>query len=548
MTQNKKGMAMETDNISNFDGAQRRWLPLTLDYVLSKYKLRNKRLILLLTLWMAVIAFCILTTLWISPSKFMLIESNSNATSFFFLFYPPLIIGTLLLFWLGFEWGFIPLFLAAFFITFNTGITYYWGLLFGIAFVLGLGIYAITYYCVSFDPALRDLKSFVFYTVISFFAALASSLGSFVWSDFFGLESYKTTLLWKGWWTGMFLQSMLIVAPLLYLFTPVVYRLRQKYFSEAPKPEVSLGWIYSAIASVAVVLLLFIIAAKMLGSEALSNQLAHMQPGLGKDLVQTSESLQIISWISIGLVLSLGVGGIYLVGSWNQHLQEQVDKKTLQLQQSEEQLKEALSERNLFLDTIHDRIRHNLTMVLALLELQLKNVVGKPVTEILKDSHSRIRCLALIHETMDQSDSFREVNFKKYAVKLSNRLQKAYQGKKQNIEISMNVRDVAVDLDQAVPLAMILNELMVNAFLHGFKDQEHGVILVELFERSDELLLRVRNNGDPLPDNFDAITQKTLGFKLIRILTKQLRGDFTIDSYEKPSFSICIPSHALIEA
>lgn len=532
------------------DGTEssRRWIPLALDFILSKYTLANRRTLLVLTLWIGVIALSIISTVWIAPSEFMLIERGSDATSLFFLFYPPLILGTLMLFWLGFEWGFIPLFLSAFIITFNMGMTYYWGLLFGVAFILGLGIYGITYYCVSFDPALRDLKSFVFYAMISFFAAMASSLGSFVWSDFFNLETYQTTLLWKGWWTGMFLQSMLITAPILYLFTPFIYKMRDKYFTEVPYPKVSLNWIYSAIASVAVVLLLFIGGAKMLGTEALNTQLATLQPSLGNGLVQTSESLQIISWISIGLVVSLGIGGIYLVGSWNHQLQSQVDEKTKQLRRNEELLRDALSERDLFLDTIHHRIRDNLTKILALLELQLKNDVDKSISDILKDSYSRISCLALIHETLDQSESFRNLDVRKYAVKLSNRLQKRFQDESKQIDVILNIDNVIVDIDKAVPLAMIMNELMVNAYIHGFNDRKAGVIIVDFDKKEEGVLLKVRDNGAALPNNFDSLTQKALGFKLVKTLVKQLHGEIDIEDREKPSFRIMIPNNVLVEA
>lgn len=534
--------------MSESNESSRRWIPLALDFILSKYTLANRRTILVLSLWIGVITLSIMSTVWIAPSEFMLIESGSDATSLFFLFYPPLILGTLMLFWLGFEWGFIPLFLSAFIITFSMGMTYYWGLLFGVAFILGLGIYGITYYCVSFDPALRDLKSFVFYVMISFFAAMASSLGSFVWSDFFNLETYKTTLLWKGWWTGMFLQSMLITAPILYLFTPVIYRLRDKYFTDIPNPKVSLNWIYSAIASVAVVLLLFIGGAKMLGTEALNAQLATLQPSFGNGLLQTNESLQIISWISIGLVVSLGIGGIYLVGSWNQQLQSQVDEKTKQLRRNEELLRDALSERDLFLDTIHDRMRDNLTKILALLELQLKNDVDKSISEILKDSYSRISCLALIHETMDQSQSFRNLDVRKYAVKLSNRLQKRFQDENRQIDVMLNIDHVIVDIDKAVPLAMIMNELMVNAFIHGFRDRTTGVIIIDFDKKEDGVLLRVRNNGAALPDSFDMMIQKSLGIKLVKTLVRQLQGEFDIVDRDKPAFSIMIPDNMLVEA
>lgn len=526
----------------------RRWIPLPLDYILSKYKLSNLKLVAVLCFWVSIIALSIISTIWISPSEFMLIEKGGNATSLFFLFYPPLILGSLMLFWLGFEWGFIPLFLSTFVVTFGMGITIQWGLLFSIAFVLGLGIYAITYYCVPFDPALRDLKSFVFYTVISFFAAMASSLGSFVWSDFFDLETYKTTLLWKGWWTGMFLQSMLIIAPLLYIFTPAVYQFRDKHFSKVPTPKVSLAWIYSAIASVAIVLLLFIIGAKMLASEALANQLAILTPKVGSGLVQTSESLQIISWISIALILSLGTGGIYLVGSWNKQLQTKVDFKTKQLRKNEELLRKALGERDLFLDTIHHRIRSNLTKILALLEFQQKNKVEKSISEILKDFYSRISCLALIYETMEGSNSFRNLDVNKYAIKLSNRLQIRFQTFYRNIDVLLNIENVIVDIDQAVPLAMIMNELMVNAYIHGFKNRVAGVIIVELIQGDEELMLRIRNNGSSFPTNFERITQKTLGYKLIRTLVKQLQGELSIEDRKKPSVSIKVPINKLVEA
>jgi two-component sensor histidine kinase len=483
--------------------------------------------------------------MWISPSESMLIDSGSSSINLFFLFYPPLILGTLLLFWVGFEWGFIPLFLSGFIITFTASVTYYWGLLFGIAFVLGLGIYALAYYCVPFDIGLRDFKSFVFFTVVSFFAAIASSLGSFVWSDFFGLSPTETTMLWKGWWTSMFLQSMIIVAPLLYLCTPWISSVKEKIFPDPPEPKVTLGWIYSAIGSIALVLLLFIVSAKILGTEGLYQQIQTLDSAMGQKLMQSNESLQIISWISIGLVLALGSGSIYLVGSWNKKLKEQVERKTDQLSLSREKLELALEDRDLLLNAIHDRIRNNLTMVLALLELQLKGEDGKSNEDLLKDSHARIRCLALIHETMVQSENVQEVNFKNYIVKLSNRLQKSFEDTKQNIEVSLNLEEVIVHIDRAVPVALIINELMVNAFMHGFEGLEKGVVFVDVTQMGNKLHLKIRDNGRPLPPDFDTITKRTLGFKLIKTLVKQLQGKYKILDREEPCFEVIVPNEML---
>lgn len=522
-----------------------RWIPLPLDYILAEYKPTSNCVISLLGLWVLIITISIGSVVLISPSEFLLLERGESTINQFFLFYPPAILGTLLLFWLGFEWGFIPLFLSSFVITFSASVTYYWGLLFGIAFVLGLGIYALAYYCVPFDPALRDLKSFAFFTIISFFAAIASSLGSFVWSDFFELTPFQTITIWKGWWSGMFLQSMFIVAPLLYLFTPTVTSYRKQIFPKFPQPNVTLTWIYSAIGSVVVVLLLFITGATILGTEGLYQHLGSLDAGISQRLLQSGESLQIISLISIGLVLMLGIGSIYLVGSWNKSLQEQVNRKTDQLSKSQNKLEEALEERDVLLATIHDRVKNNLTMVLALLELQLKGNDEKSNHEILKDSHARIRSMALIHETMVQSDFLNKVNLKSFAIKLSNRLQRSFEDSNQNIEVSMNVQEITVHIDRAVPIAMILNELMVNAFMHGFKYLDKGVVFVSMKQEEDQLLLEVRDNGHPLPADFETAIKKTLGYKLIRTLVKQLQGDYRIVDKENPCIEVQIPNKML---
>lgn len=524
-----------------------RWIPLPLDFLLEKYDFTSFRVLGLLCGWIGIIAIAIWSVIFISPTEFLVLGDEQSTINQFFLFYPPLILGTLLLFWVGFEWGFIPLFLSGFVITFSASVTYYWGLLFGIAFILGLAIYALAYYCVPFDPALRDLKSFAFFTVVSFIAAIASSLGSFIWSDFFDLSSYETITLWKGWWAGMFLQSMLIIAPILYLVTPWITSKRKELFPKLPTPKVTLPWIYSAIGSVVVVLLLFVIGARILGTEVVYQQINSMDSNMSKMLLHTSESLQMVSWISIGLVLVLGSGSIYLVGRWNKNLQEEVERKTEELVKSQNNLAEALDERDLLLDSIHDRVRNNLTMVLALLELQLKGEKGKSNEEILKDSHSRIRTLALIHETMVESNSFEEVNMKNFAVKLSNRVQKSFESNNQNIEVSMNVEELQVHIDNAVPIAMILNELLANAYMHGFDNIEKGVVFISLQQKNSRLYLEVRDNGRPLPVDFDERTKKTLGFKMIRTMVKQLNGELTVVDKENPYFRVVIPTAVLEE-
>lgn len=524
----------------NVDVSDMRWKPLPLDYLLSHYSLKKSKTLLLLAMWFLLTGMSIASVLMLSPYQSLLQQNGSGSLNLFFMMYPPLILGTLLVFWLGFEWGFIPVFLSAFLVAFTSGMTLYWAILFAIAFVLGLAIYALAYHCTDFTPQLNSVKSFTFFTVVSFIAAIASSLGSFVWSLNHDLSATGTVLIWKGWWTGVFLQSMLIVAPFLLIFTPTVERIKKRYFS-VPDLEVSMKWVYTAIISVVVVLTLFIIGGKILGSSGIEHELANMPEQMRQNILRVSGSFQIISWISIAIVVIAGLGGIYLVGSWNHYLRKEVDEKTQQLQVSEERLMKALDQKEMLLKEIHDRVRNNLTMMLALLELQLKNKEAKSTEDILRESHSRIRSMAIIHETMHESESVETVNLKKYAIKLSNRLRQAYEEPNQHIDVRIKSDDLELEIDRAVPFAMILNELMVNSYTHAFNGQAEGAIFVQIQKQQEQILLSVRDNGSGLPGNFETVKMETLGMKLIHTLTRQLHGKFRIENREKARFSMRMP-------
>lgn len=517
------------------------WTPFTIDHLLTKHGLVKGKTILLLTVWIGLIAASIVSVLYMIPDSWVSGNLNRSAIYNYFMLYPPLIIGTLLLFWLGFEWGFIPIFLATFVIAFSADMPFYWGILFGLAFVLGLGIYSLSYYCVPIDKSLRSLKSIAFFVVVSCVAAIASSLGSFIWSFANDMSVSQSMILWRGWWTGVLLQSIFIIGPLLFVLTPIIEKGKAKWFHPPEENEVTLEWIYGAILSVAVVLGLFIVGANYLGIQIVDDLVSALSPTSSIQILQATESFQIITWISIGLVLSLGLGGIYLVGSWNKNLLEEVELKTKKLKKSEIKLKKSLDEKDALLDNIHSRMRSNLYIILALLEAQVKNGVTKEIDVLLRESHSRLESLALVHETMHQSKSVDSLNMKLYAVKLSNRLHQAHKYKKQEIDVTILAEEVYIDLDRAMPFAMILSELLVNAYNHAFEDMMKGIVQVTIVKNNDFYKVKVRDNGKGLPENLKQIERKHLGLKLIKVLIKQMDGEFEITDTKKSTFTFTIP-------
>ena len=520
------------------------WVPFTLDHLLSKHKLTEARTLVLLSVWVILIAVSMLSVHYMSPESWVAGSLDQSVIYKYFLLYPPLIIGTLLMFWFGFEWGFIPVFLATFIIALATEMQFYWAILFGFAFVLGLGIFALAFFCVPVDKSLRDFKSFCFFVIVSFVAAISSSLGSFIWSFAHDMSVAHSMILWKGWWTGVLFQSILIVAPLLILLTPTIDKIKRRWFYPPVRNEVSMKWIYGAILNVTLVLALFIFGANSLGLQIVDGIAASLPPGSTGLLLHATESFQIITWISIGLLLVLGLGGIQLVGSWNKNLTEEVEIKTNELEESRNELKYSLQEKEKLLDGIHQRMKNNLTIILALLELQVKQGSKKEIENLLRDSHSRLRSLALVHETMYQSKSVDSMNLKTFTIKLANRLHQSRRYKSSTVDTTIHANDIFIDLDRAMPFAMILNELIVNAYMHAFDEETNGVIQVLIDKNEKQYIIEVKDNGKGLPYNLEDLEKKNLGIKLVKILTKQMHGKFTIVDRNKSSFRLTIPAAA----
>ncbi|MEX0649145.1 MAG: sensor histidine kinase [Balneolaceae bacterium] len=516
------------------------WQPVSLDGLLKNYGVGHYKTILVLLTWIGLIGLSVFAVLKMTPGSWVLSELDDNDILMFFLFYPPLLIGGLLFFWFGFEWGFIPVFIASFAIAFSASMPVSWALLFAFSFVLGLGIYALAYHSVPVDMDLRSIKSFAFFTVVSLIAAMASSLGSFVWSLEQGLTSAQSTIIWNGWWTGAFFQSLLILGPLLLLFTPGVLFLRNKVFKHEKRKEVTLKWVYGAISSVVVVISLFVIGGKILGTKGIREALAQNPAAYTENVLKATESFQVIFWISLGIILIVGLTGIYLVSAWNRSLQEEVDEKTGMLKQREAELELAVKDRDLLLNEIHGRVKNNLSIILAVFELQLRNTGEDSFSGILKNSKFRIRALSLIHELLSQSGSFKNLNLKSYVSKLSNRLEQDYRGLKTETEIQISAEDLVLNIERAVSVCMVLNEVVSRIYEQVYANTNSGRVHIDLYSDYVNSYIVVRTKGD-FPQKFFKWDDKgDLGVKLIYSLIRLIKGEVVTGDHQN-SIAIHFP-------
>jgi PAS domain S-box-containing protein len=196
---------------------------------------------------------------------------------------------------------------------------------------------------------------------------------------------------------------------------------------------------------------------------------------------------------------------------------------------AEERIKQNLMEKETLLREIHHRVKNNMQVISSLLHLQATRSESQQVRQALTESQQRIIAMAMIHETLYGSQNFASIDLSTYLKNLVQRLQEAYSTQK-DILIFLELDKVELDINQAVPCSLILNELITNAFKHAFPAGRKGTIQIKVYMDNDrEVVLELSDNGVGLAANQDLSNPSTLGLKLVKgLLKKQLKGSLDI--------------------
>jgi PAS domain S-box-containing protein len=203
----------------------------------------------------------------------------------------------------------------------------------------------------------------------------------------------------------------------------------------------------------------------------------------------------------------------------------------------DQKLKKSLAEKEVLLQEIHHRVKNNLAIISSLLELQKENI-SEDMKELLSSSQARIKSIAKVHEKLYKSTTLSDIPLDTYIEELAEEIKKAYTSKEKEIELSLDVSSINVDIDDAIPIGLILNELINNAFKHAFKDLDKGIIKISLQGTADSMELIVANNGNKLAEDFNPEESDSLGMTLIKVLIKKINGSLEINSSKWTSFNI----------
>jgi two-component sensor histidine kinase/ActR/RegA family two-component response regulator len=224
-----------------------------------------------------------------------------------------------------------------------------------------------------------------------------------------------------------------------------------------------------------------------------------------------------------------------------ERLEQKVGEATRDLSATNQQLREALAEREVLLKEVHHRVKNNLQIISSLLDLQSESISDHQSRSIFQESRNRIWSMAMIHEMLYDTGAFMSIDFGRYLEKLTESLFMCYvpDGR---IARHVEVGDVCLGLDEAIPCGLIVNELVSNALKYAFPDGRAGEVKVVVNRADDGLIkLTVEDDGVGLPQDLDFRETGTLGLQLVNLLVKQMRGTIELKNASGTIFQIYVP-------
>jgi len=199
---------------------------------------------------------------------------------------------------------------------------------------------------------------------------------------------------------------------------------------------------------------------------------------------------------------------------------------------TDEHLKKSLQEKEILLAEIHHRIKNNLALVSGMLQMQAFDEENEEVLNKLNNSMLRVETMASIHQLLYESSSFSKLEFSKIVNKLVKATHNSFSTNK-DIEIEIETDPFELNIDQAVPCSLIINEVITNVYKHAFKGRESGWVKAKLYSDGEEVTFTIEDDGVGLPEGFDMTQLSSLGTKIITALVKQLHGTYELARREE---------------
>lgn len=274
-------------------------------------------------------------------------------------------------------------------------------------------------------------------------------------------------------------------------------------------------------------------------SKDLANTLAEHQTDLAlkeQELAFEFERKQKSWLITIAVILGLLIAVLVFVLIKQVAQSKSIKHKSAEIVSQNKEIAEREKEKELLFKEMHHRVKNNFQIISSLLEFQIADHTDTRTAQMIREVTNRIKSMSLIHQKLYENDDL-HVNFDEYIIRLCEDLVNVYDTDF-SAEITYQVEQTPLDIDTAVPLGLILNELVTNAFKHGF-GTVNKTLDVSLKKTENGLYeLQVKDNGNGLQDDIDLVSADSMGLRLIRRLAKQLQGGFEYEYLNGATFKV----------
>ncbi|MBU3028333.1 sensor histidine kinase [Zobellia galactanivorans] len=225
--------------------------------------------------------------------------------------------------------------------------------------------------------------------------------------------------------------------------------------------------------------------------------------------------------LTLGLMILLGI--VYMLY-----------KRNKQVNALNKIVTQQLNERDTLLKEIHHRVKNNLQVITSLLSLQSSFINDEKIKALFRYSQYRINSMAIIHEMLYKSNDLSRIDYGRYVNQLATTLIASMKGRNKIIDLKLEAEELHLNLDTSVPLGLMINEIITNSLKYGFKNKDKGLITIK-FEKAQypNYLLHIGDNGSGFSETVNFRNTKSLGLKLIHMLSLQLKGNIEKDNSEE---------------
>ena len=237
-----------------------------------------------------------------------------------------------------------------------------------------------------------------------------------------------------------------------------------------------------------------------------------------KEYAYEESQIELLTTIASQVAISLENSRLFAT------LQQELEEK----KEAEKRIIASLHEKELLLQEIHHRVKNNLQIMSSLLRLQSTYFKNPEIQHIFRESENRIRAMAIIHNKLYRSLNYDKVDFADYVSTLIQNLYLSYGVDTSKIVLNVNLNDIHLNIDTAIPCGLIINELISNSLKYAFPGNKNGTITIEMELNGDEAELSVRDNGIGISKEINPMKTDTLGLKLVQLLTLQMDGSVEV--------------------